>query len=308
MISPNHPEQLHLFTEQAIGKRLRFSEALAIDWEYYGQDIRGAKMELYKRKKLDSKLGSLWIDEMSENTINTYWRERSLEGLSATGIKRELVVLRAVFNRLKKWKRYGSVGIHRASDWILPADNPGTFMPRVNERDFDRERVLSVEEWESFKPFCTERVLNICTMALLTQLRKSDLRLLNLKKLVMINDRPFFKGIQQKTITPRNPSGKPYKIFANPRALEIIRKFPQGLDFTNFEHEFPAAVKEWGGVPFQYRDLRRSAAVRLKESGVHLSDIQKTLGHGSPNTTMIYTTTTNEHLARAGKILEETFG
>jgi hypothetical protein len=75
------------------------------------------------------------------------------------------------------------------------------------------------------------------------------------------------------------------------------------LDFAGFEGRWKRAVKRAGLKGLQFRDLRRTAATALHDSGVPLKTISVMLGHAAVTTTIRYLGIKNENLRQAGDIL-----
>ena len=77
------------------------------------------------------------------------------------------------------------------------------------------------------------------------------------------------------------------------------------LTGTNrFACRWKRAIKRAGLKGLQFRDLRRTAATALHDSGVPLKTISVMLGHSEVTTTIRYLAIKNENLKQAGAILE----
>src|SRR5438045_4495576 len=75
------------------------------------------------------------------------------------------------------------------------------------------------------------------------------------------------------------------------------------LDFTGFESRWKRVVKRAGLKGLQFRDLRRTAATTLHDSGEQLRTISAMLGHSAITTTIRYLGLKSENLKHAGEIL-----
>ena len=80
------------------------------------------------------------------------------------------------------------------------------------------------------------------------------------------------------------------------------------MDFTGFEGRWKRVVKRAGLKGLQFRDLRRTAATALHDSGVSLKTISAMLGHGSVTTTIRYLGLKQENLKQAGDLLATKYG
>ena len=75
------------------------------------------------------------------------------------------------------------------------------------------------------------------------------------------------------------------------------------LDFTGFEGRWKRVVKRAGLKGLQFRDLRRTAATALHDSGEKLRTISAMLGHSAVTTTIRYLGLKEESLTQAGEML-----
>src|SRR5439155_7436858 len=74
-------------------------------------------------------------------------------------------------------------------------------------------------------------------------------------------------------------------------------------DFRGFAVRWKRAIKRAGLKGLQFRDLRRTAATTLHDSGVPLRTISAMLGHAAMTTTIRYLGLKSENLKQAGEIL-----
>jgi integrase len=112
-----------------------------------------------------------------------------------------------------------------------------------------------------------------------------------------------FKGVQAKT-------GKEYALPINEVLWKLIAtaQGDQILDFTGFETRWKRVIKRAGLKGLQFRDLRRTAATTLHDSGEKLRTISAMLGHSSVATTIRYLGLKDENLKQAGNILAAKYG
>lgn len=208
------------------------------------------------------------------------WRGHPMK---ASTINRYHTCWTRLFNYFKDQKRLKVQGY---ADVELPEFNPGSPIRskpethKVNERRFRRRRVVTMEEFAIFYKLASPRVRDICKAALLTTLRRNDLKQLN-------DD----VKIDTVTGTAYGVQGKVNKDFEVP-VVEDVEKVLGKLDWTNFRREFEEARdKAVGhGVPyFLFKDLRKSAPTILRRMGYDTRTQQEILGHASSAMTEIYT-------------------
>src|SRR5205823_1557711 len=107
-----------------------------------------------------------------------------------------------------------------------------------------------------------------------------------------------FTGIQAKT-------GKEYYLPINNVMWDLIKTSPTNeiLDFRAFGFRWRRVIKRAGLKGLQFRDLRRTAATTLHDSGEQLRTISAMLGHSAVTTTIRYLGLKSENLKHAGEIL-----
>jgi integrase len=243
-----------------------------------------------------------YVDSLIGDDVRDYRDHRRQEGVSESTINREQTAIITLFNKLVEWRRCGQL----PRNVQLPEGNPGNGIKKVNEDRFIRSRLLSDKEYESLLTCADRRVRRIMLAALNLPLRLEDLKRLSKKN---INYRTgLLYGIQTKT-------GQDYALPINKTLWELIQTAAgdQILDFSGFAKRWRRAVKRAGlhpksQRPIQFRDLRRTAATTLHESGESLRTISAMLGHRSVTTTVRYLGLKQENLKRAGDTLATKYG
>jgi integrase len=282
-----------------------------------GYDARKQRMlvedaaDLFQRlhgEKRDSKQGikvfaryvrsikSVWsgryVDTISDSDMRDYRARRKTEGLSESTINREQTAIITMFNRLQEWRRVGQI----PKNTLLPDANPGRGVKKINEDRFIRQRLLSDEEYKSLWANADQRIRRIILAEMNLPLRLRDLKELSKRN---INYKlSQFKGVQAKT-------NREYALPINETLWKLIQSAPVDsiLDFSGFQKRWTRAVRRAGLKGLQFRDLRRTAATTLHDSGVPLKTISAMLGHGAVTTTIRYLGLKDENLKQAGDIL-----
>ncbi len=306
-------EQLELFEKSPFAIRLKMPEAFDIDWELYGKFTRGARASYYRYRMLKEYFRNKYLDELNEEDVLRFRRERESAGVSGATINRDQAIISSTFNRLRKWKKLRKVNGIVTEHWDLPAENPCKEVKKTDETMRVRKRILTRKEFLTFISFCSDRLKKVCLMAIITRLRQSDLR--KLRKSVHLNNvRQSLSGIQSKTICNRNPSGVPFNVPITSTIKKIIHeaKADYILDFSNFRHEFVRARSRWMEKhryeKFILSDLRRSGGVYLEDNGIPLSTVSAGYGHKHLRTTQLYNQSTDKKLVNAMMVLDIAFG
>jgi len=276
-------------------KRLLMEDASEMFLRLHGekrQSQKGAKQFVRYVRLFKEAWTGRYVDTMAADDVRAYREKRRKQGVAESTINREHTALVTMFNKLAEWRRAGQL----PKNVLLPDGNPGRGVKKINEDRFIRERLLSDEEFKNLWACADSLTRRIILAEMNLPLRLEDLKRLNKKN---INYKlSQFKGIQAKT-------GKEYALPINETLWELIRTAPcsQILDFTGFEGRWKRVVKRAGLKGLQFRDLRRTAATTLHDSGEKLRTISAMLGHGAVTTTIRYLGLKDESLKQAGDIL-----
>jgi integrase len=238
-----------------------------------------------------------YVDSMTGDDMRDYRARRRKEGVAESTVNREQTTIITMFNKLVDWRRNGQI----PKSVLLPDGNPGRGVPKINEDRFIRGRLLSDEEHQNLCACADQRTRRIILAEMSLPLRLEDLKRLSKKD---INHKlSQFKGVQAKT-------GKEYALPINEVIWGLIATAPtdQILDFTGFESRWKRVVKRAGLKGLQFRDLRRTAATTLHDSGEKLRTTSAMLGHSSVATTLRYLGLKDENLKQAGNILAAKYG
>jgi integrase len=238
-----------------------------------------------------------YVDSMIGDDMRDYRERRRQQGVSESTINREQTAIITLYNKLVEWRRCGKL----PRTVLLPEGNPGKGVKKVNEDRFIRARLLAEDEYENLAVSADQRVRRIIVAAMNLPLRLEDLK--RLSKVNINYKTGYLQGVQAKT-------GQDYALPINQTLWELIRTSPsdQILDFSGFAKRWKGVVKRAGlhakgPRSLQFRDLRRTAATALHESGESLRTISAMLGHRSVTTTVRYLGLKQENLKRAGDVL-----
>jgi integrase len=276
-------------------KRLLMEDAADLFLRLHGekrQSQKGAKQFVRYVRLFKEAWAGRYVDTITATDVRDYREHRRKQGVAESTINREHTALITLFNKLVEWRRAGQI----PKSVLLPDENPGRGVKKINEDRYIRERLLSDEEYKNLWACADQRTRRIILAEMNLPLRLEDLKRLSKKN---INYKlSQFKGVQAKT-------GREYALPINETLWELIKTAPGDaiLDFKGFERRWRRAVKRAGLKGLQFRDLRRTAATTLHDSGAKLRTISAMLGHGAVTTTIRYLGLKDENLKQAGDFL-----
>lgn len=280
---------------EARRERLLIEDAADLFFKLHGQrrtSSKGIKQFTRYSRLMKQMWSGRYVDTMTGDDMRDYRYCRSKQGAAESTINREQTAIITLFNKLAEWRKVGQI----PRNILLPDGNPGRGVKKVNEDRFVRDRLLSDEEFKNLWACSDQRMRRIILAEMNLPLRLEDLRQLSKRN---INAKlSQFKGIQAKT-------GREYTLPINEAMWALIRTTTSDkiLDFTGFRRRWERGVKRAGLKGLQFRDLRRTAATALHDSGVSLKTISAMLGHAAVTTTIRYLGLKNENLKQAGDIL-----
>jgi integrase len=275
--------------------RLLVEDAADLFQQLHGekrQSVKGAKQFVRYVRLIKAAWAGRYVDTIAGEDMRDYRDGRRKQGVSESTINREQTAIITMFNKLVEWRRAGQI----PKNVLLPEANPGKAVQKVNEDRFIRQRLLSDDEFKNLWASADERTRRIILAEMNLPLRLEDLKQLSKRNIHYKLSQ--FKGVQAKT-------GREYSLPINAVMWELIRTAPGDriLDFKGFEGRWKRVVKRAGLKGLQFRDLRRTAATALHDSGETLKTISAMLGHGAVTTTIRYLGLKDENLKQAGDLL-----
>jgi integrase len=280
-------------------QRLLIDDAASIFLKLHGekrQSQKGVKQFRRYARLIKETWSGRYADSITAEDVKDYRERRSKQGVAESTINREHTALVTLFNKLAEWRRSGQI----PNNVVLSEHNPARNVPKVNEDRFIRQRLLSDEEFTNLWASADQRMRRIILAEMNLPLRLEDLKHLSKKN---INYKlSQFRGVQVKT-------RRDYSLPINEVMWDLIQTAPgdEILDFTGFENRWKRVVKRAGLKGLQFRDLRRTAATALHDSGEKLKTISAMLGHASVTTTIRYLGLKDENLKQAGEVLAEKY-
>lgn len=271
--------RLGKFGLESEAKRATFAQACDLYATLHGNKQKTKRNYTLSLGYLKHYLGSKWLDEITYLDVIGFRKERE-KTVKPSSVNRDHTVGTHLFNALKEWKRQNII-----ENLQLPAENPFAAVKKTSELSCNRKRVVTPDELEIIVEGADEGIKRIILGAINTGLRLKDLRFLTLSGNYnkTINR---LEGIQQKTITSRNPSGIRYEIPVTGTVQYLIdtAKGDKLFDMMNFRKRFEETrekAMQRGVSHFEFRDLRRTGATWMYQQSQDLVAVQQQLGHAS---------------------------
>lgn len=258
------------------------------------------------------------LDTFSKIDIEYYRREMASNGYSIPTINKGHMILKRYFNKFKEFKEGIWVNGMNFEHLKLPKVNPASLVPIPGERIHARVQTVTVNSLNRLRYVCDNDLNDPELRDLINVLIWTDLRLGDILKITESNisfERNYFYGVQSKTVTSKNPSGVPYykpltkslrDIFKN--RIKVVKPGTRLFPMKNIQRRF-AKLKRIANLEHIHigRDLRRTGATYLLDTGSDEIKVANWLGHTTTRNVPIYGIRTDKHMADIAKTLENKF-
>ena len=257
----------------------------------YAENVKRSHKD--DRSRLDHHLlprfGKLTLNEITAQQLQVFLADTKKRGLAPATVNRVRSLLQRMFNL--------------AVQWGILEKNPAQGIPKFQENN-QRQRFLGPEEIQAFIVALAEepnrQAADFIQLLLLTGARLGEL--LD----AVHEDLDLDAGLWR---IPRSKSGRSRMVVLNETAKTLFARqphrddnayvFPGSIKYRNARMAPPQKaferIKEHAGLrDLRLHDLRHSFASLAVGAGATLYDVQKILGHSSPNMTQRYS-----HLADA---------
>ena len=222
------------------------------------------------------------LNQITPGDIDDY-KEKRLEEVKPGTVKRELEIIRRLFNLAKRDKK------HFGSN---PVTESG--MPRVENQVM---RILDYEEEEKLLKHSSAHLKPIVMTALNTGMRKGELITLKWSDIDFDNNLitvrhevskskksrkiPINSDLRKVLMEQKLKGGGNDYVFLTPNNEPYKRQ-------DSLKKSFLTACRKSGIEGLRFHDLRHTAATRMIESGANIVAVSKILGHADLKTTMRY--------------------
>ena len=307
-------EQMELFAREPFSVRIKIDEAMRIFWDTYWAKLPCADASHMHKIRACHFFKGKFIDAISKIDVENYKEHLKSLGLADPTVNRHLSTLCRMFSRLAEYKEAKQANGYNFENVQIPRkdQNPCLGIRKVSEIPRSRRVVLTPDEFKLLKQYADEDLKDILNALIWTRLRPSDIRRITSNNINWHTRQ--LEGIQNKTITTRNPSGVPYFVpLVGPledlikRRVKAVRPGSPLFPWRNMQKRWEAARKHAGLFLVQMRDLRRTGATNLLDSGEDFVTVSKGLGHTTTRMTERYVPRRKSHLESSVRRLVETF-
>lgn len=272
--------------------RIGFSQACDLFMKYWFEcDPKRSRRVLSSTRSVANTLKAYFKDRLLDTFTVEHvkqWRYDSERLVKFNTVNRRQAFLNSLFERFNYWNKLGLSAPVKPVKMPYPHYNPAALVKKLSEEGENRVRVCSVDELKRLKAACVswhdEALWKAIQMAIHTMLRQKDL--------ISVEPGDYIKLYQGKT-------GKPV-------VIPVV--MTEKINATNLRARWLRARKTAQCEDLQWRDLRRSGAMLLKELGYSQSLIRDALGHQSQSMTDKYTNVKVQELTPAldemGKVLD----
>ena len=300
-------------TEVAEGRHLEKAEAITMTvaelcrwhWEQHGRHKKsnGVKGVV---QRLETFFGETLVTAVTPERVEQFRHHRLYHGkVSDRTVNRDLQELKAMFNRVIRYKRWHGV-----------VDNPAAYLSLAKERN-ERARFLDKDEIQRLVEVAAPHLRPIIIMALHTGMRRGEIFGLRWESV------DFERGVI-RIEESKNGEGRYVPISGELRA--ILKDLPSrragGLVFPSpatgsdgeerplrdIKTAFRRAVCAAGIVDFRFHDLRHTFASHLVMNGADLNTVRELLGHKSLKMTLRYAHLSSAHKDRAIGLIDRALG
>jgi integrase len=272
-----------LGNDETLAVRIKFAEAADLFYKHWFENnpdkVRTDGAKANAKGKLETfkqVFGDKYLDQISVADVRKWKQETDAKHGNWSTSNRYQALLRSLFERFITWNKMAKDS--PVKPVVLPScGNPASFVVKPSERPFERDRVLTLEEWDRYISVAPANLLQASQVALFTGLRLKDLK------------KGQKKGLQAKT------------------GIAFYAPEAKKLDLTNRRKLFEQALKDANIKNFQWRDWRRTAGSWLDKLGTSETVIQNILGHADRRTTQKYIKTDVKAQEEAIAKLKEVF-
>ncbi len=288
------------YCEKHYYKKAEYAEGRKIE------GVRGLSTAQAQIKVLRAFFGKKRLRQITYADLKAYRSERlktkstrTDRNISIATAQRELSALRRMLN------------VAKAEGWIIsnPFNNGAPLISQADERK--RERILSVEEEQRLLLACSARqrahLRPLVITALDTGMRRGELLKLRWVQVDLERRVIHVQAFHTKTLTARDVPISKRLLAELQRLWEISPKDTDGLVFgilDNARMAFTSARREAGLDDVRFHDLRHTAATRLIQRGLNLSEVGRILGHSQPQTTYRYVNPDATTIQRAAEAFD----
>jgi integrase len=235
--------------------------------------------ERYVVKKLMDEIGGhLPLHELSTATLAPLIARKLRSGLAPSTVKRELVILKAMHN-------------HARDVWEYPGLRAIAWKKLVPKQPDVEIQIPTIGQVRDLFVNATPRLGNVIMFAVLTGLRRHEIKKLKVD-MVDLNEKVIrFTGKGKKTVTlPLSSEAASVISLALTSRLSSTQpaKSSPVFDMTNFTREWNAARRKTGLQGTRFHDLRHVFATLFKANNNDPIHLMTAMRHSDVDTSLIY--------------------
>jgi integrase len=260
---------------------LTMDQALGRYWKEQGHKKAPSwakEIDRYSRDILRIIPPAKLITDIDDSDINDFVQGRIAEGGGKFAINRALAVWRRVHNVARKnWKQKVQV-----IDWAEHMTG-----------EVERVRFLTEDEIKALLDHLSPALGLAVEWSIYTGCRREETFGLTWGNVFF--DRGYATVIAK--------GGNEHRVWLSPNALDVLSRCEQGgryvFNTTNWKKLWYGAMKRAGVEDFRWHDLRHTHATWLRQLGIPVEVVQRSLGHKKVSTTMRYAHVDDRELQEA---------
>jgi integrase len=259
--------------------KLNLDQGFQRYWEEHGQKLAWAdEVDRYIHKILERVDPKMLVENVTDAEVNDFVQAWGAEGGGEYALNRSLSIWRSMHNRArKKWKQKTQV-----VDWT---DFFNAESKRVRFITMDEVLALIAALPAHISLAVEWSVYTGCREAATFNLTWDDVHI----------DRGYASATEK--------GGKKHTVWLSEQALDVLdrasRRGRYVFSKTNKRRAFDAALAKAGIDDFCWHDLRHTHATWLRQAGVPVEVVQRSLGHADIATTMRYAHVDDRELQEA---------
>jgi integrase len=275
-------------------QRRTFAE-MAEEYLEIKADKRSLRCDRLILDQLVPVFGKAYLHDIARDDIESYLRVRK-QRVSGATCNRVLALIRHLFN-LAINRRY-------------LRENPTRGIKKAKEAPWRRKYVYSEDELQALVNAASPHLRQILAVAIGTGLRKGDILALRWNDIDFEHNviTLFMQKTEEGIEIPMLPMVREvlWRLHATAGQSPFVFTSAAGERFGNIKTAFNGALRRSGLAEkgYHFHDIRRTFATMLYNRGVHLTKIQRLLGHKSITTTERYLGVKFEETREAISVLD----
>lgn len=213
--------QLELFGQEPFSLRLRIEDAVNIFRSNYWDKLPYGKNSKNITNKIVTFFRGHHLDSISKADIERMRQHYRSMGYSESTVNKIHMTLSRIYTKFQEYKDGKFVDGSDFSRIILPDKNPASLVPRTREKP-KPEIELTLDRKKILCSFADEDMYEIIDTLWWSMLRPGDLFRISDKNINL--DQLTICGVQNKSITTKNPNGLEYRVVIPLDRIDMIKR------------------------------------------------------------------------------------